>query len=149
MTMSDGQQWFLFGLLFFGAIGYVAFIRWRDRVWIDRNYGLENAKMMSFGVNYFGLASESSKLRTSSGLLLLLSDRLVYRSRFRHITLEINGDHIIGISHGTSHGGVKLHQPAMQIAFRTAEHERDAAAFKVPYPVQWMKAIQAGFLDGK
>lgn len=149
MTFLGGQQWLLFALLFFGAIGYVAFIRWRDRVWIDRNYGLDNARMMSFGVNYFGLASETSRLRTSSGLLLLLSDRLVYRSRFRRITLEINGANIIGISHSTSHGGVKLHQPTMQIAFKTPENTRDAAAFKVPYPVQWMTAIKAGFLEGK
>ena len=149
MTFFGGQQWFLFGLIFFGAIGYVALIRWRDRVWIDRNYGLHRAKMMSFGVSYFGLASETGRRRHSSGFLVLLPDRIVYRSRFKRVKIEIISDQITGISHGTSHGGVKLHQPVIQIAFRTSDNKRDAVAFKVPYPVQWMAAIRTGFIDGK
>jgi len=149
MTFFVEQQWFLFALIFFGAIGYVAFIRWRDRVWIDRKYGLDAAKMMSFGVSYFGLASDTGRRRPSSGFLLLLADRLVYRSRFKRVNLELTGDRITGISHGTSHGGVKLHQPVIKIAFQTSDNKPDAVAFKVPYPTQWMAAIRTGFIDKK
>ena len=149
MTFFGEQQWFFFALIFFGAIGYIALIRWRDRIWIDRQYGIHLAKMMSFGVSYFGLASETGKRRHSSGFLLLLPDRLVYRSRFKRVKLEIIGDRITGISHGTSHGGVKLHQPVIQIAFQTSDNKRDAVAFKVPYPTQWMAAIRTGFIDSK
>ena len=149
MNFLGEQQWLVFALIFFGVIAYVALIRWRDRVWIHRQYGLDNARMMSFGVNYYGLASETSRRKPSSGFLLLLPDRIVYRSRFRRKTIEITGDRIVAVSHGTSHGGVKLHQPVIKIAFQTKDDTRDAAAFKVPYPVQWMGAIKAGFIEIK
>lgn len=149
MTFLGEQQWFLFALIFFGAIGYIALIRWRDRVWIDRQYGLHTAKMMSFGVSYFGLASDPGRRRHSSGFLILLPDRLVFRSRFKQVNIEVIGDQITGISHGNSHGGVKLHQPVIKIAFQTSENKRDAVAFKVPYPAQWMTAIKTGFIDSK
>jgi hypothetical protein len=141
------HQWLLFGAVFFGVIAYVAWIRRCDRLWIDRRYGLHNSRMMSFGVNYFGLASETAKRRSSSGFLLLLPDRLVYRSRFGKQPLEIPGDRISAVSHGTTLGGVKLHQPIIKIKFRTSGDGHDTAGFKVPYPPQWMAAIRAGFID--
>lgn len=149
MSILGEQQWIIFAMIFFGVIGYVAWIRWRDRLWIDRNYGLDAAKMMSFGVNYFGLASNPLKRKPRSGFLLLLSDRLVYRGRLANAPLEIDGSRIIQVSHGTTHGGVNLHQPVIKVVFETNEGKKDAAAFKVPYPLQWMSAIKSGFLNGE
>jgi hypothetical protein len=149
MLFHGEQQWVIFALIFFGVIGYVAWIRWRDRLWIDRNYGLNTAKMMSFGVNYFGLASNPFKRKTRSGFLLLLPDRLVYRGRLVKTPLEIDGSRIIQVDHGTTLGGVRLHQPVIKVVFETDEGTKDAAAFKVPYPLQWMSAIKNSFLKGE
>jgi hypothetical protein len=149
MPIFADQQWLLIALVFFGVMGYVVWIRWRDRLWIDRRYGLSEARVMSFGVNYYGLASQPSVRRPSSGFLLMLPDRLVYRSRIAKQLVEIPGEQIFHITHGTSHGGVALHQSVVIIAFTDRDGAKDAVAFKVPYPPQWIAAIQANFIGAR
>lgn len=139
------QQWMVIALVFFGVMGYVVWIRWRDRLWIDRHYGLNAARIMSFGVNYFGPASQPASRRPSSGFLLLLPDRLVYRSRLARQLVEIPGDQVTHVTHGTTHGGVDLHQSVVKIVYDDPDNGPDAVAFKVPYPPQWIAAIRAGF----
>ena len=136
------QHWLFIALIFFGIIAYIAWVRWRDRQWIDRRFGSDNVRAMSFGVNYFGRASEPGKLRRSSGFLILLPDRLFYRSRMAKLELDIPGASIAGVYPHRRHKGVDLHQSVIRIDFRTAEGKRDSVAFKVPYPPQWIQAIQ-------
>ena len=82
------QQWLIIAIIFFGIIGYIAWVRWQDRKWIDKRFGSHKVLAISFGVNFFGCASEPGKPRKSSGFLLLLSDRLFYRSRLKKIELQ-------------------------------------------------------------
>ncbi len=70
------QQWMVIALVFFGIMAYIAWIRWRDRRWIDERFGSNQVIAMSFGVNFFGRATEPGAPRKSSGFLLLLPDRL-------------------------------------------------------------------------
>lgn len=146
MNLVADQQWLLIALVFFGVIGYVVWIRWRDRLWIDRHYGLETARIMSFGVNYFGLTGRPISRRPSSGFLLLLPDRLVYRSRLAKQVIDIPGDRIAHVTHGNTLGGVELHQSVVIVTFDDPQKGRQEAAFKVPYPPQWIAAIRAGFI---
>ncbi len=104
---------------------------------------------VSFGVSYFGRTSEPKPPRRSSGFLLLLSDRVFYRSRIAGLELEIPGRRITRIYHGTGHKGVDLHQSLMKLDFVNEIGEPDTAAFRVPYPPQWMQAIQNRFRTGK
>ena len=136
------QQWMLIALVVFGIIAYIAFIRRRDRKWIERRFGDSKILAMSFGVNYFGRASEPGKPRKSSGFLLLLSDRLFYRSRMAGLELDIPGKHIVQVYPGTSIKGLNLHQSVMKVDFINEKEMKDCAAFKVPYPPQWIQAIQ-------
>ena len=136
------QQWVFIAIIFFGIIAYIAFIRWRDRKWIERRFGDSKILAMSFGVNYFGRASEPGKPRRSSGFLLLLPDRLFYRSRMAGLELDIPGKDITQIYPGTSIKGLDLHQSVMKVDFINEHNQRDSAAFKVPYPPQWINAIQ-------
>jgi hypothetical protein len=138
----QNQQWILIALVFFGIIGYIVWIRWRDRKWIEERFGSQKILAMSFGVNYFGRASESGPPRKSSGFLLLLSDRLFYRSRLKKIELEIPDSSIVRVYHDRSHKGTNLHQSLVKINFINDQNEKDTAAFKVPYPPQWMQAIE-------
>ena len=142
MQMIQHQQWVYFALIVFGIIAYVAFIRWRDRRWIEERFGSQNVRAMSFGVNYWGSASEPGKPRRSAGFLLLLPDRLFYRSRIRKIELEIPASKIARVYHDRNHKGVELHQSLVKIDFLNSNGERDTAAFKVPYPPQWINAIE-------
>lgn len=137
------QQWLLIALIFFGIIAYIALIRWRDRRWIDRRFDTANVRAMSFGVNYFGRASEPGKPRRSSGFLILLPDRLFYRSRMAKLELDIPAASITDVYPDRRHKGVDLHQSVVKVDFRTAGAKRDSAAFKVPYPPQWIQAIQS------
>jgi hypothetical protein len=143
------QQWIIIALVFFGILAYIAIIRWLDRKWIDARFGNQNLRAMSFGVNYFGRATEPGKPRRSSGFLLLLPDSLFYRSRVKKIELQIPGSRIARVYHEKSHKGVDLHQSLVKIDFLNDENEKDTVAFKVPYPPQWINAIENGLLKNR
>ncbi len=136
------QQWLIIAVVFFGIMAYIAWVRWQDRRWIDRRFGTDNVMAISFGVNFFGNATDPGKPRKSSGFLLLLPDRLFYRSRIKKLELEIPAAQIARVYHDRSHKGVNLHQSLVKIDFINTRNERDTAAFKVPYPPQWINAIE-------
>ncbi|MDJ0815504.1 MAG: hypothetical protein QNJ58_04835 [Desulfobacterales bacterium] len=136
------QQWLIIAVIFFGIMAYIAWVRRQDRKWIDRRFGTDNVLAISFGVNFFGSATDPGKPRKSSGFLLLLPDRLFYRSRIKKLELEIPAAQIARVYHDRSHKGVNLHQSLVKIDFINTRNERDTAAFKVPYPPQWINAIE-------
>ena len=138
----NNQQWIFIALVFFGIIAYIAWVRWRDRKWIEERFGSHKILAMSFGVNYFGQASQPGSPSKSSGFLLLLPDRLFYRSRLKKVELEIHASSIARVYHDRSHKGVDLHQSLVKIDFINSRKEKDTVAFKVPYPPQWMQAIE-------
>ena len=142
MDFLGQQQWIIIAVVFFGIIGYIAWVRWRDRKWIVERFGSRSILAMSFGVNFFGRATEPGKPRRSSGFLLLLSDQLFYRSRVKKIELEIPAARITRVYHDRTHKGVDLHQSLVKIDFLNDQNQKDTAAFKVPYPPQWMQAIE-------
>jgi hypothetical protein len=149
MDFLGEQQWLIIAVLFFGIIAYIALMRWRDRKWIEARFGSRPILAMSFGVNFFGSASEPGKPRRSSGFLLLLSDQLFYRSRVKKIELEIPAARIARVYHDRTHKGVDLHQSLVKIDFLNDQNQKDTAAFKVPYPPQWMQAIDNALLKKK
>jgi len=140
------HQWLIIGLIFFGIIAYIALVRWRDRKWIENRFRGQEILSMSFGVNYFGRLSEPGKPKRSSGFLLLLDDGLFYRSRTARVMLHIKGDTISRVYPGNELKGVDLHQSVMKIDFLNENSQKDCAAFKVPYPPQWINAIKTNLL---
>jgi hypothetical protein len=79
----------------------------------------------------------------------LFSDVLFYRSRVKKIELEIPGARIARIYHDRTHKGVDLHQSLVKIDYLNEQGQKDTAAFKVPYPPQWMQAIENALLKKK
>ena len=143
------QQWMIIAVAFFGIMAYIAWVRWRDRRWIDERFGSHKIIAMSFGVNYFGSATEPGAPRKSSGFLLLLPDRLFYRSRLKKLELEIPAASIARVYHDKSHKGVDLHQSLVKLDFINKKKQKDTAAFKVPYPPQWINAIENSLLKNR
>ena len=141
------QQWLIIAFIFFGIIAYIAFIRWRDRKWIAKRFSGQPVLAMSFGVNCFGRASEPEKPKRSSGFLLLLPDRLFYRSRTAGLELSIAGESIAQVYPGNCIKGIDLHQSVLKIDFINENDQRDSVAFKVPYPPQWIHAIENHLLN--
>jgi hypothetical protein len=149
IDILKGQQWMIIAVVFFGIMAYIAWVRWRDRKWIDERFGSHKILAMSFGVNYFGSATEPGAPRRSSGFLLLLPDRLFYRSRLKKLELEIPANSIARVYHDKTHKGVNLHQSMVKIDFINSENQKDTAAFKVPYPPQWINAIETNLLKNR
>lgn len=143
------QQWIYIAILFLAIFAYIIFIRYRDRQWIARRFGPNQPVALSFGVNYFGRASEPGRPRKSSGFLILLPDRLFYRSRISRLELDIPGRKIARVYPGTSIKGIELHQSVMIVDFINEKGDRDSAAFKVPYPPQWIQMIENTLGEGK
>ena len=145
-NLYDNQQWIFIALIFFGIIGYIAFIRWRDHQWIEKRFSGQKVLAMSFGVNYFGRASEPGKPRKSSGFLMLLPDQVFYRSRTARLELSIPSNKMVQVYPDNSIKGYNLHQSVMIIDFINENDDRDSAAFKIPYPPQWIHAIENNLL---
>jgi hypothetical protein len=146
MDFLAEQEWIVIAVIFFGIIAYVSWLRWRDRKWIEDRFGSHNILAMSFGINYFGRTTEPGSPRKSSGFLLLLPDRLFYRSRLKKIELDIPASSISRIYHDRYHKGIDLHQSLVKVDFINTRKEKDTAAFKVPYPPQWINAIENNLL---
>ena len=136
------QQPWLIMAGFSGIALCIIWFRYRDRKWIENHFGKNRANAMSFGVNAYIMANRPEKPKISSGFLVLLPDRLFYRSRFGRQELDIPGDRMVQVYHGTSLKGVELHQSVVKIDFIDAHNDKDTVAFKVPYPPQWISAIQ-------
>lgn len=146
MELLKTQQWVVIAIVFFGIMVYIVTIRRRDRKWIETRFGGDTILAVSFGVNYFGQATAPGTPKQSSGFLLLLRDRLFYRSRLKKIELEIPAKSIKRVYHGRQFKGAEMHQSLVKVDFINEKREKDTAAFKVPYPPQWIRAIENNLL---
>ncbi len=135
------EQWMFIAFIFFGVIGYISWIRWRDHHWIESRFQKKDVIAMSFGVSYFGRSSEPGKPERSGGFLVLLKDRLFFYSRWSKREIDIPGSAITRIYPDSAHKGVDLHQSILKVDFLIENGKTDSAAFRVPYPPQWVNAI--------
>jgi hypothetical protein len=135
------QQWFIL-LLGFGILAFFVWRRWRDLRWIKTHFANQQAVVQSFGVQYFGRATEPGEPRRHPGFLLLFPDKLFFRSPTANMNLTIPVFTIRRVYHATSHKGVDLHRSLMMLDFLTKHGQEDTVAFAVPYPPQWMQAIE-------
>ncbi len=139
------QHWMIFVLIFFAILVYGVINRRLQRQWIGRRFGADQVRMLSFGVTYLGCRSQPGKPIRSSGFLLFTPQELFFRGRSPAQELRIPGDYIQGVYHDTVHKGRELHHSVMKIDFANPQKGPDCAAFKVPYPPQWITALQAAF----
>jgi len=135
------QQWFML-LLGFGILAFFVWQRWRDRRWIAAHFADQPIVVQSFGVHYFGRATEPGVPRRCTGFLLLFPDKLFFRSPAANAVLTIPVHALRRVYHATSHKGVDLHRSLMKLDFLTEHGHADTVAFAIPYPPQWMQAIE-------
>ncbi len=122
-------------------MGGIALWQWRDKRWISRRFKPGEVIVMSFGVTFYGCESDTGRFRNYTGLLLLLKSGLMFRTRFLGKEFKIPKEAIRSVYVGKDHRGKKLYQYVMKIDFVNRRGEPDSAAFRVPYPKQWMSAI--------
>jgi hypothetical protein len=141
--MFGNNNWLIIAIVF-GIIFYVSWRRYKDKKWINKRFGANQILAMSFGIIFFTINSRGSIIK-NNGFLLLLSDRLFFKSRSSKIELEILKENIKNIYHSAAHKGIDINQSVINIDFLTKDKKTDSAAFKVPYPPQWLGAIKSAF----
>ena len=141
--------WLVFALGFLGVIFFLAVVRQRESKRIMEKFNEEDIIITSFGVNYFGLESEKGGPLRSSGALVLLKHGLYYRARYRKIELYIKKGSITYIGISDVHKNKPLYQNAVIIKFISDEGKEEKAAFRIPYPNQWMMAINKNLVTNR
>lgn len=142
-------RWLVFALLFLGVIFYLAYMRQRETKRISDKFDKQDIIITSFGVNYYGLESEPGGPLRSAGVLVLLKDGIYYRARFANRELLIPGSAITYIGVTNVHKGKDLHQSVVVLQFLNQDGKEEKAAFRIPYPAQWVAAIKSNLLDNK
>jgi len=143
MELIKEQQWIVIAIIFFGIIIFISLKRWVDQQWIERKFNKKNVRVVSFGVTSYGKLSEPGAPPKHIGFLVLLKDGLCFRSRWRKIEILIPASTIIAVYHDVTHKGMDLFQSVVKIDFLSQDGTQDGVAFKVPYPPQWIQAIES------
>jgi len=142
-------NWLVFALIFLGIVFYLAYMRQRETKRITDKFDKQDIIISSFGVNYYGLESEPGGPLRSAGALVLLKDGIYYRARFAKRELLIPGSAITYIGVSKVHKGKDLHQGVVVLQFLNQDGKEEKAAFRIPYPAQWVTAIKGNLLDKK
>jgi hypothetical protein len=142
-------NWLIFALLFIGIVFYLAYMRQRETKRITDKFDKDQIIITSFGVNYYGLESEPGGPLRSAGALVLLKGGIYYRARFAKRELYIPGSAITYIGVTNVHKKKDLHQTVVVLQFLSPEGREERAAFRIPYPGQWVGAIKGNLLEKK
>lgn len=148
LDFPTDQSWMLIALIFFGVLFFVVWMRWRDQRWIENRFGKEGIMAVSFGVEYYEKIKDSDRIKRHSGFLLLLSDRLFFRSRKAKIQVEITRSCASRVYHDHVLQGIELNQSVVKLDFISAAGQADSAAFKVPYPPNGSRLLKTPFSWG-
>jgi hypothetical protein len=140
-------NWLIFALIFLGVIFYLAYMRQRETKRIAEKFDRDEIIITSFGVNYYGLESEPGGPLRSAGALVLLKHGIYYRARYAKRELYIPGSAITYIGVTNVHKGKDLHQTVVVLQFLNPEGREEKAAFRIPYPGQWVGAIKSNLLE--
>lgn len=135
-------SWILLSTALFIVIAYMVVIRWIETHRVERKFSKDEIIITSYGVNYFGLSSESGKIPRSVGIIVLLKSGLYYRAKFFKKELLIPRGKIKALRIVETHKGKPLYQKAMAIDFVNSNGVLDTAAFRVPFMDQWLGAIK-------
>ena len=110
---------------------------------------IKHQQWIVIALAFFGILAYIAIIRWLDRKWINEPDSLFYRSRVKKIELLIPGRRIARVYHDKTHKGVNLHQSMVKIDFINDNDERDTAAFKVPYPPQWINAIEKTLLKDR
>lgn len=141
--------WIFLSIVFFTILAFMVVMRRIESSRIEKKFNGKDIVITSYGVNYFGLSSEKGRIPRSSGILVLLKDAIYYRARFTRRELLIPGKSIRALKIVETHKGKPLYQKSIAIDFINNNGNLDTAAFRIPFPAQWLGAIKKYLLNGK
>ena len=142
------DEWILIAAVGVVVVLGLAVVRWRERRWIAKRRPGASPLNIGFGVKFFGLDSERGVTRAVAGFLVLFPELLLFRARFSRLELAIDVRDLTAVTHGSRHREAELGLDALKIEFRRPDGRRETAAFAVPFPIQWEKALRAVIRKG-
>jgi len=138
--------------LFFSVVFYFSWMRRKDKKWVRQGFAADEILAISFGTIRFRGRPSKKKVRKQKGFLILVPHALIFKpgaSMFqddiKKPAFEILKKDARRVYHSASHKGRDLNQSVINIDFINARGDMDSAAFKVPYPPQWLAAIDKCF----
>lgn len=151
MNLSDSgnKGTLIVGGLFMGVVLLISFIRNMETKRLRNKLGEGNILLSGFNVHYYGVESEPKMPFNSIGAMGLSKEGLYYCSRFLKRELFITGNQFSSISVTDDFKGKNMYGNVVVFNFINAGGDRDRAAFRIPYPERWSKAINQLFLNKK
>jgi len=135
------------GGLFMGVIFLLAFIKNMESRRLRRRLGEGQILLSGFNVHYYGLESDPRIPFNSMGVLGLSSEGLYYCSRFLKREIFIKGSQFSSINVTDDFNGKNMYGNVVAFNFITDDGAHERAAFRIPYPEKWSKAIRELFLN--
>ena len=135
------------GVIFFGIVLLMAFIRHVETNHLSRKYSADEILLAAFGVTWFGQESLQKKPVRIVGAIALVRDGIYYHSRFgnREVFIPRSSIKIIGTTDFFCDKA--LHDTVIQISFKNDEGELDRMAFRIPSPAKWLQLLKKTLLD--
>lgn len=135
------MYYFLAGAFIFAVFFFMWFLQ-RDMKKVRKKFNEKDIVIASYGVRFYGLASEPGGLLNSGGQMILLKSGLYYKGRFDKRELFISKGDLLSIAVTDFHKGEPTIGKCLAFYFTNKDGKIDRAAFELPYPKQWVDAIK-------
>lgn len=131
----------LVGAAFMGIVLTISFVRNMEAKRLRIKLGESHIVLSGFNVHFYGVESTKGKPLRSMGALALSGEGLYYRARYTKLELFISGKQMTSITATDDFKGKNMYGNIVAINFVNDKGEKDRAAFRIPYPERWSKAI--------
>jgi hypothetical protein len=126
----------------------IVFFKWflqRDMKKVRGMFKEEDIVIASYGVHFYGLASEPGGIIDSGGQMILLKNGLYYKGRFDKRELFISAKDLVSIAVTDFHKNEPTIMKCLAFYFTGSGGKIDRAAFELPRPKEWVDAIKYYF----
>ena len=130
-----------------GIVFIISFVRNIEAKRLRRRLGEGNIILSGYNVHFYGVESEEDKPLNSMGSLALSGEGLFYHARYTKRELFITGKQMTSITATDDFKGKNMYGNIVAINFVNEKGEKDRAAFRIPYPERWSKAISGLFFN--
>ncbi len=137
----------LVGAVFMGIVLTISYVRNMEAKRLRNKLGESNIVLSGYNVHFYGVESAEEKPLKSIGALALSGKGLYYRARYTKLELFISGKQITSITATDDFKGKNMYGNIVAINFINNNGEKDRAAFRIPYPERWSKAITQLFFS--
>jgi len=131
----------LVGAVFMGIVFTISYVRNMEAKRLRNKLGESDIVLSGFNVHFYGVESVEGKPLKSIGALALSGKGLYYRARYTNLEIFISGKQMTSIIATDDFKGKNMYGNIVAINFVNDNGVKDRAAFRIPYPERWSKAI--------